>query len=248
MKKSVFLIFIASLFFTAASATGQNLRVITYNLHNGVGLDKVRDHARLANIISSAQPDFVGVQEVDSLTRRSGQRYLLGELAELTGMVPVYAPAIDYDGGKYGIGILAKSEPDSVVRIPLPGREEKRVLVVTYYNNVVFANTHLSLTPEDALASAGIIHDVLGNEKRPVILTGDLNSLPDSPAIKALMADFTIVSPEGIPTFPANAPTERIDYIMVSRDKNCRVTQSDVINDPVASDHRPVIAEVMITE
>ena len=40
-------------------------------------------------------------QELDSMTHRSGQKYVLGEIAGRTQMHAYFAPAIDYDGGKY---------------------------------------------------------------------------------------------------------------------------------------------------
>lgn len=81
---------------------------MTYNIKNGYGMDDVRDPSRVASVIDRQGADIVAVQEVDSMTNRSGKRYVLGELAAQTAMYPVYAPAINYDGGKYGIGILTR--------------------------------------------------------------------------------------------------------------------------------------------
>lgn len=45
------------------------------------------------------------------MTRRSGQKYVLGEIAERTQMHACFAPAIEFEGGKYGIGLLTKQVP-----------------------------------------------------------------------------------------------------------------------------------------
>ena len=245
MKRIMLLLTVALAALGAQTVSAREVKVMTYNVHNGVGLDKKRDHKRIAQVIQSCQPDFVAVQEVDSATARSGRAFVLGEIAAHAGMVPLFAPAIEFDGGRYGIGILTRTAPDSVSRIPLPGREESRMLLVAWFKDVVIADTHLSLTSEDALASVGIIRETLKSAGRPVILMGDLNSLPASPVIRELEQDFMIISPDE-PTFPANAPTERIDYIMVSRNTPCTVPEATVIPEPSASDHRPLSAAVVL--
>ena len=233
----------------SGNLSAQTVKVMTYNVHNGIGLDKKRDHDRIADLIAREKPDFVGIQEVDSMTNRSGNIFVLGDIAQKADMIPTFAPAIPWDGGIYGIGILSLTNPGNINRIPLPGREENRVLLITEFDNFIIINTHLSLTPDDALESVKIIHDILPSlGSKPVILTGDLNSLPDSQVIKALEKDFTIVSPENAPTFPANNPTERIDYIMISKGHKFTVKRAEVIDDKIASDHRPVIVEININD
>ena len=231
------------------TVAARNIKVMTYNVHNGVGLDKKRDHQRIGQLISYQKPDFVAIQEVDSATNRSGNTYVLGEIASAAGMIPVYAPAIKFDGGLYGIGLLTRTAPDSVSLIPLPGREESRMLLAAHFNDFIIIGTHLSLTPDDALASTDIIHDIINKAgSKSVILMGDLNSLPDSPVIKALQRDFTIVSPVDTPTFPANRPTERIDYVMISNGSPFVVTRTEILDEDTASDHRPIAVQLTIND
>ena len=45
-----------------------SLRLMTYNVHRGIGLDKKCDLQRIADVILQAQPDVVAVQEVDKVT------------------------------------------------------------------------------------------------------------------------------------------------------------------------------------
>lgn len=199
----------------AASAAGPGLRLMTYNVHNGVGLDGRRDHDRTGNVIAAARPDFVAVQEVDSLTLRSGQTYVLGDIARQAEMIPIFAPAIPLDGGGlYGIGLLVGHLPDSTSRIPLPGCEEERMLLIADYPDYAIACTHLSLTPADALESAAIIcREARARAPRPMVVMGDLNSLPLSQVVDSLRAVFEIVSAPDLPTFPADTPRQCIDYL-----------------------------------
>lgn len=50
---------------------------------------------RIAEVINKIQPDYVGLQEVDSVCERSGWINQYAELARLTGMYPIFAPATE---------------------------------------------------------------------------------------------------------------------------------------------------------
>src|SRR5580692_3119467 len=46
------------------------ITVATYNIHRCVGLDRIRDPARIANVIGELDADVIGLQEVDARGRR----------------------------------------------------------------------------------------------------------------------------------------------------------------------------------
>lgn len=62
------------------------LRLMSYNIRHGAGLDGRLDFERIAEVIKREHPDVVALQEVDSVTRRTGGRDFLGELGVSTGM------------------------------------------------------------------------------------------------------------------------------------------------------------------
>ena len=62
------------------------LRLMTYNIKNANGMDDICNFQRVANVINNVSPDVVAIQEVDSMTNRSRQKYVLGEIAERTQM------------------------------------------------------------------------------------------------------------------------------------------------------------------
>ena len=76
-------------------------------------------------------------------------------------------------------------------------------------------------------------------------MAGDLNATPDS-RVLADARTFLLDSFTGDPatgfTFPADHPTRRIDYILFTEHPGLRSTDCRVIAEPVASDHRPVLA------
>ena len=86
--KKIFLLISVILFIFPVQAQ-HALRLMTYNIKNANGMDDICSFQRVANVINNASPDVVAIQEVDSMTRRSGQKYVLGEIAERTQMTAI---------------------------------------------------------------------------------------------------------------------------------------------------------------
>lgn len=215
------------------------IKAMTYNVRHCAGMDLVVDYDRTAEVILRQQPDVVALQELDSMTGRSGHCDQLGELARRTGYVPVFGAAIDYDGGKYGVGILCTETPLSTKRIPLPG-EEPRVLLVVELKDYVIACTHLDLEPEARMASVPLIKKEALQWKKPFLLAGDWNDTPGSELITELQRSFTILSSPEV-SYPADQPQECLDYIASFKNRRTRTLKTFVIDEPAASDHRPVV-------
>jgi endonuclease/exonuclease/phosphatase family metal-dependent hydrolase len=216
--------------------------ILTYNVRNCKGLDNITDYRRVAEVINRIRPSIVALQELDSATLRSNGIVVLDELAVLTGMYPVYGPSIDFQGGKYGVGILTKERPLRWWSVPLPGREESRSLLVVELKDVIICCTHFSLNEYDRMESAGIINDLFTDTGKPVILAGDLNATPESEVIKRLEEKWTMLNDRDVPTFPADNAVRCIDYIFVLKGGETTVLSAGarVEQEPVASDHLPV--------
>lgn len=248
MKKNLLFIFAALFIF---SAQAQNtLKLMSYNIKNANGMDNVCNFQRIANVINNTSPDVVAIQEVDSMTNRSGQKYVLGEIAERTQMHGYFAPAIDYDGGKYGIGLLTKQVPLRLQSLPLPGREEARTLILAEFADYIYCCTHMSLTEEDRMKSLELVKAFTSSSTKPLFLAGDMNAEPESGFIKELQKDSQILSNPKQHTFPAPDPKETIDYIATLKQnaKGFAVISAKVINEPMASDHRPILVELRTAE
>ena len=248
MKKNLLFIFAALFIF---SAQAQNtLKLMSYNIKNANGMDDVCNFQRIANVINNASPDVVAIQEVDSMTNRSGQKYVLGEIAERTQMHGYFAPAIDYDGGKYGIGLLTKQVPLRLQSLPLPGREEARTLILAEFADYIYCCTHMSLTEEDRMKSLELVKAFTSSSTKPLFLAGDMNAEPESGFITELQKDFQILSNPKQHTVPAPDPKETIDYIATLKQnaKGFAVISAKVINEPMASDHRPILVELRTAE
>ena len=170
----------------ACTQRQERLKLMSYNIRNGIGIDNIQDIDRIARVILREAPDLVALQELDSATLRVDGRYIPGELGRMTGMHATFGRAIGFAGGSYGIGLLSRTEPLAVRSIPLPGREEARVLLMAEFPDYTVCITHLSLTPEDRLASLPIIREATDTCRKPVLLAGDFNTgnaaavLPDT--------------------------------------------------------------------
>src|SRR6185295_10041917 len=113
MGKSLFLpislLFITSLLFAAPPDHSRTkLRVMSYNIHVGVGMDKQLNLQRIADVINEQHPDLVGLQEVDRGVKRTQGIDEIAELARLTKMEYAFAHNLDYQGGQYGVAILSR--------------------------------------------------------------------------------------------------------------------------------------------
>lgn len=245
MKQRIILaLMLLTITLTACTQQQSELLVMTYNVRHCSGMDLVVDYDRTAEVIRQMKPDFVALQELDSMTGRSGQCYQLGELASLTGYEAVFGAAIDYDGGKYGVGILSREKPLSTKTIPLPG-EEPRVLLVVELKNYVIACTHLDLEEEARLASIPLIVEEAKRWQKPFVLAGDWNDTPESALLQEMVKYFAILSVSE-PSYPADVPQDCLDYIAIFKDRQAKVMESSVINEPDASDHRPVVVRIQL--
>ena len=74
MKKILFLFLAVLMSFPVFSQ--DTLKVMTYNIRNGNGMDKVCSYERIADVILKQDPDVVAIQELDSMTMRSNQTYV----------------------------------------------------------------------------------------------------------------------------------------------------------------------------
>lgn len=225
-----------------------SLRVMSYNVRNCKGMDTITDFQRISDVINRVAPDVVAVQELDSGTVRNQGVFILKEIAERTLMHYTYGPAIDYQGGKYGVGILSKEKPQAYRTVPLPGREENRVLLIVEFEKYVLCCSHFSLTEEDRDLSVPIILDAIKDARKPLFLAGDMNSVYESRTQELLRERFTTLNNYKENTIPVVNPNRCIDYIYGYNNGNAySVLKRQVLfEEQVASDHLPLFVDVRL--
>jgi len=241
----------------ACQSESPDIRIMTYNIRHGLGMDRVLDLERTAAVINHYHPDLLILNEVDQGTARSGGIFDADSLAKLTGLNATFGRSIDYDGGEYGNAILSAQLPDTAWIIDLAvdslaeGRTALVVQLVIEGKRVLAVGTHLGLQPAERTAQINRLLQAIPDSVR-VLLAGDFNLEPSSPNYTRLTQRFVDSwsnQPEAPPlTFPADKPERRIDYIFHSEGFECRSTHDPTeILVSTASDHRPVIADLVIT-
>ena len=220
------------------------LRLASYNIRAGRGMDNAPALDRQAAVIRALAPDALAVQEVDRRTRRSGGVDQVAALAEATGLHAVFASSMDYDGGLYGIAVLSRRAPLSTRELHFASRhDEPRTLLLADLGDFLFACTHLSLNGRDRTAAVRRILDEILPSPKPLFLAGDWNARPRSRAVRDLGSGFRLLSSPRLPTHPADIPRKCIDYIAVdaAHAPQFAVAEATVVDEPSASDHRPVL-------
>ncbi len=235
-----------------AQNSSTTLRVMTYNIHHGEGMDEVLDLERIAGVIKGQNPDLVALQEVDQGVERTQGVMQADVLAELTGMHVYFGKALDLQGGGYGEAILSRTPLTNARTFDLPTEDgyEPRVAAIaeTEVNGrtIAFAATHLDHKSVDLrIRQAQALVEEVKRIEMPYLLTGDMNSRPSERTYRVLLESGTDVADSaGVtgPTFPADRPVQRIDYIFAKLSQGWRVKSVRVLPDSVASDHRPVVA------
>lgn len=251
---------------TPRAADGTPLRVMTFNIRSGNG-----DLDGTAAAIRASAPDVVALQEVDvHWAERSDFADQASALSERLGMQVRFARIYHVPGAsaerparEFGVALLsrypiARSRNDTLTRLstqdaipvpaPMPGLLEATIDV--HGTPVRVFDTHLDYRRDPSVRARQVTEMLayIGADAVPTIVFGDMNATPDAPELQPLLHRlrdaWRAASPAGPGfTYPAEAPSKRIDYVLVSA--RVRVRDASV---PVttASDHRPVVVDVVI--
>jgi endonuclease/exonuclease/phosphatase family metal-dependent hydrolase len=240
------------------------LRLMTFNIHHGVGADGLLDLERVASVIDETGADVVCLQEVD---RHWGARSgFVDQPAWLAGRLSVhaaYGANVDLDppvpGAPrrgYGMATLSAFPVRHRVHTLLMrslGGEQRGLLEVSLDIDgriLRVLNTHLEYGSQvERLEQAAAIAGAVTDGPAPVVLLGDLNAGPSSPEVARLsdvLSDAWDTAGVGSGfTFDAVSPHRRIDYVMVG---NGVAVGSARVLPTHASDHRPVVVDALLDD
>ncbi|MER5683395.1 endonuclease/exonuclease/phosphatase family protein [Streptomyces sp. NPDC002205] len=242
------------------------LRVATYNIHAGAGMDNVFDLDRQAAELRALDADVIGLQEVDvHWDTRSQWRDVAGELAERLHMRVSFAPIYSLDPTtpgaprrEFGVAVLSRyrivsAENHEITRLstqvpnpvpaPAPGFGEVVVRVKGMPVHVYVTHLDYRGDPSVRIAQVADTRRVMAEDEGRKVLLGDFNAEPGAPELAPLWEELADAEP-GAPTYPALNPVKRIDFVAVSKD-GVRVRDAAVA-ETLASDHRPVVADLLL--
>lgn len=245
-------------------AVGVPLRVMSYNIRYGND-----DLDGIAAAIRASAPDVVALQEVDvHWAERSGftdQATALGaRLGMAVRFAPIYALPATGPGRpprEFGVAVLSRYpivrwRNDTLTRLstqtpnaaptPMPGLLDATLDVRGVAVRVL--DTHLDYRADPSVRRTQVAEMLahIGASAGPTLVFGDMNATPDAPELAPLLARFRdALAGRGADalTYPADAPTKRIDYVLTSPHF---VVRSASVPVTTASDHRPVVVELTL--
>ncbi|HEY8469944.1 MAG TPA: endonuclease/exonuclease/phosphatase family protein, partial [Longimicrobiales bacterium] len=185
---------------------------------------------------------------------RSGGEDQARRLGELLGMNHAFGAFMDYQGGRYGMAILSRCAIRRVNPVRLPDGNEPRVALAVELDApggaLTLVNVHFDWVGDDAFryAQAQRVARLLDSLSTPYILAGDFNDRPHTRTLSLFRERAREAAKMGEQrfTFSARDPDREIDYVFVSGKDRWTVVDVDVVEERVASDHFPVVAELVL--
>lgn len=242
-----------------------SLRILTYNVHSCICMDGKLDPRRIAKVIDQYKPDIVALQELDVSrlrTKHTDQAHIISQFLKMEFH---FHPVIHVQEERYGNAILTHL-PLKLIKagnLPLlanrPSYEPRGVIwgaVNVKGTKVHIINTHFGFRKEEQLpqVTALLSQDWLRgiDDQEPIILCGDFNFSPNTPAYNLLVERFQDLQIElnghrPLKTFAGRFPSARIDYIFANtriNTLNIQVPRTHLTRN--ASDHLPLIADVQL--
>jgi len=214
------------------------MRVMTYNIRHGQGEDGWVSNARIARVIREADADIVGVNEVWRLGRFFDQP---ADLARRLALESAFERNTGFAFYQQGNLVLTKGRVLEASNLTLPGKGERRgcllVRVDMRGEEVVFGSAHLSLGRRTRALQIEAFAEQLPRDVA-LVLSGDMNCGAEE--LAPLTSSFTFA--ETPPSYPAFWPRRALDHIGLSEHWQLEEVRSVRSS---ASDHRPVIADIV---
>ena len=244
------------------------IKVLSYNIHYGVGMDSNKDLERIAAVINELNPDIVGLQEVADST-------MVAELAKMTNMEGIFGASTEVEPPNlyrlldipvpkaqlhYGDGILSKYPFKYIGNLSIPSASSSRYqamcievdlserlklnkavrFITTHFDYLETIGSKMSRKAAVEVIEEAFIDDTI---EIPYILTGDLNAIPESAILKLLEQKGWVEEDLGkeLFTVPSVSPRKQIDYVLVRPETEWRIVDIRVIEEELASDHRPIL-------
>jgi endonuclease/exonuclease/phosphatase family metal-dependent hydrolase len=223
------------------------VRVATYNVHSGVGVDRRFKPDRIAAVIDELRADVVALQEVLSPVRGVDVH---AHLREASGLHLVTMTTMQLAGGTFGNALLSRwpildlaehgltvgqREPRGAIDATI-GRDARELRVIATHLGLRSAERHEQL--------ARLLAIVKSAPEIPTVLAGDFN-ITRGRARELRAHAAHLGKSDALATFPSIAPLLPLDRIFALN----RVAILDVAVHRsrlarVASDHLPLVATI----
>jgi len=238
------------------------MRLVSWNIHGGVGRDGKRDLDRVAGVLTAARCEIAALQEVgDNDRARHGEdrSHQVADhavhLGKLLGWYVAYGPTLVLAGRPYGNAVLSR-HPILRVRnydLSVRGREPRGCLRADLHVDGAALHVfdlHLGLSGGERRRQAGMLlsADLLRDAAitAPMIVCGDFNMWfpvpgPIARLLRKSLRDAAWLAGARRATWPARIPLLRLDRAYV--DAGIEVLGCGVLDSAearAASDHLPL--------
>lgn len=218
------------------------MKIVSWNIR--LGLQKGLD--ALVAELTVIGPDIVAIQEV-------GRYWWMGPAGDTTLKLAralgfdhhLFVPCIRMSGGReYGHALVSRFPLSRPKMVSLPQRVDEprrllQVVVDTPEGPLAVLSVHLSHV-DDRAAQGLELAQRFADIQAPALVIGDLNET-DAEWLRAMQTEGLDTGRN--PTFPAQLPAQRIDYII---GKGVSLGPASVPDTGDTSDHRPVVADVTL--
>jgi endonuclease/exonuclease/phosphatase family metal-dependent hydrolase len=230
------------------------MRLMTYNIHKGVGTDGRYRLERVIAVIEAEAPDLICLQEVDRNVRRSRRDDQPALLAEKLGAAAsLYQLNVPRGEGGYGNLLLSRWPLRETRQVSLSykrraPRGAQLVVVETPEGPLHLVHIHFGLSSRERRWQAGQLLEHANFQAwshLPTLIAGDSNDWRNTLSKRVLIpAGFrqATAPTRRYRTFPAFLPLASIDKLFYRGafvDVETRVLRGRPIRR--ASDHRPVV-------
>ncbi|MBU3021179.1 endonuclease/exonuclease/phosphatase family protein [Aestuariibacter sp. A3R04] len=230
-------------------------RIISYNIHSGVGTDKRHDYRRIGRFLAEQRADIVLLQEMDT---RAPDREIESDIRDICAdkvfeLVP--SPALVEPSGWYGNALLTRfpviaQHTLDVSQQGVQPRNIQTVELMTPQGPLTVINTHKGLTKKERRSQFRKLHEyiasILATKPSPVILGGDFNEWQFfTRAFRHL--DKVMQQHKVGATFPSVLPLFSLDRFWTSPDiRLTRIKKLRNRQTKILSDHLPVQADICL--
>jgi len=223
------------------------MRVMTWNIHGGVGPDGRRDLQRIIRLVRKHDPDLIALQEVGSRREVAEAAEAFSSLADALGNHATETRLITAPDGNYGHALICRWPLKSTVCHDLSYRRREpraaiEAIAETPFGPLHVVAAHLGLSFAERRHQAQILAELVRSGSTPALLLGDLNDWIRGGSVQKML-DRQFPGHSHFKTFPAFWPVFALDRVycwpgdMLARQWTDRQARK-------ASDHLPVIAEL----
>ena len=220
------------------------LRLVTWNMHGGVGIDGRFAPDRIARVIAELDADVIALQEFGSRRAAFDMR---AHLETASAARAIVMPTFQKYGCDFGNVVLTRWPVSAVAchALGVDRREPRNAvdLVIDYGSGTLrVVASHLGLRVAERRVQIARLRALLdATSTQPTVLLGDFNEWRPRGGMRTFDPHFGTQSAPA--TFPSPYPIAALDRIWVAPASACvdlRVHKSRTAR--IASDHLPLVA------